>query len=359
MERAVLGRFRRWQGSGTGPRLAFVGCALLSSSVILAGFAASAPPAPAPPALPAEARGPQPAAPAPAVQPAPAPDAAPDAAPSGFWGLLPASPAATVTGYPLRPADKGAAPLRATAIPAAAAAAYQRAEAVLQGAMPACKLEWTLLAAVGQVATDHARASYDGPTLGWVLPALVGPVLTDAAGAQEPDSDGGKLDLDARFDRAVGPMGLSPQQWAQVGVDADDDGRRDALDLDDAALGAAVLLCGGSPALGDDAARTTALARLNADPAFAPRVLAVAADYRRTAAAVPAPSGPPPTIPTLPGLPSTPPAVPEDDDTLVAKAHPAPGVWGADRTPFVPFDGPDAVPWSEGPAGPPEDWKGH
>jgi hypothetical protein len=57
------------------------------------------------------------------------------------------------------------------------------------------------------------------------------------------DTDGGKLDGDKVWDRAVGPMQFVPASWRVAGVDMDGDGRRDPQDVDDAAGTAMVYLC--------------------------------------------------------------------------------------------------------------------
>ena len=54
---------------------------------------------------------------------------------------------------------------------------------------------------------------------------------------------GGVLDGDTEFDRAVGPMQFIPESWQRYGRDADGDGVIDPHQIDDAALGAANLLC--------------------------------------------------------------------------------------------------------------------
>ncbi|HEU5108467.1 MAG TPA: hypothetical protein VFT95_07900, partial [Micromonosporaceae bacterium] len=69
---------------------------------------------------------------------------------------------------PRRDVDGGLSRAVATAsasgIPAAALAAYQRAETVINAADKSCNLTWQLLAAIGRVESDHGR--YGGNTLG-------------------------------------------------------------------------------------------------------------------------------------------------------------------------------------------------
>ena len=57
------------------------------------------------------------------------------------------------------------------------------------------------------------------------------------------DSDSGKLDGDAGMDRAMGPMQFIPETWRLYGVDANNDGKVNPDNIDDAALSAAGYLC--------------------------------------------------------------------------------------------------------------------
>jgi membrane-bound lytic murein transglycosylase B len=123
-------------------------------------------------------------------------------------------------------------------IPKTALEAYGYAEWVLQQTRPDCKLQWTTLAAVGKITTDHGRSA--GGALdaqARVKPAIIGPVLSAA------DTDAGALDGDQAKDHAVGPMQLTPSMWRISGVDGDSDKVADPQDLDDAALSAAYQLC--------------------------------------------------------------------------------------------------------------------
>lgn len=197
-------------------------------------------------------------------------------------------------------------------VPSAALTAYQRAEAVINRATPRCGLEWTLLAAVGRVLTDHGER--DGHELdddGVVEPTLVGATLRTHRGTPADDTDEGALDGDRRADRRVGPMLLAPSLWSVVGVDADADGERDPQDLDDAALAVAVLLCADDGDLSTEAGRRTALLGIDDAPGFVQAVLDVDAGYQEDLRAdvVPVEYHPPGTSPTLPtqAAPPTPP----------------------------------------------------
>ena len=166
-------------------------------------------------------------------------------------------------------------------IPAAALAAYQRAETVINSADPACHLSWQLVAAIGRVESDHGRTG--GNTLdaqGVARPGIFGPALNGRQDtARIVDSDAGQYDADNTWDRAVGPMQFIPSTWSVVGVDADGDGRRDPQDIDDAALASAVYLCSGDEDLGTEAGQRAAVFRYNHSDAYVDLVLSLMNAY--------------------------------------------------------------------------------
>jgi hypothetical protein len=167
-------------------------------------------------------------------------------------------------------------------VPAVALAAYQRAAQTVDTADPACHLDWTLLAAIGQVESDHGQV--DGSSLnshGIAHPPIYGPVLDGRNGvALVRDTDAGRLDGNSRYDRAVGPMQFLPSTWAEVAVDADGDGQRNPQDINDAALGAAVYLCSGHADMSTRAGRAAAVFRYNHSHSYVARVLALALDLQ-------------------------------------------------------------------------------
>jgi membrane-bound lytic murein transglycosylase B len=167
-------------------------------------------------------------------------------------------------------------------IPAAALLAYQRAAVVIGQADASCGLSWTLLAAIGRVESDHGR--YGGARLrpdGTSSPAIRG-VALDGAGpvARIRDTDGAWLDGDPVWDRAVGPMQLLPSTWSVVGVDGDGDSVRSPDDIDDAALAAAVFLCGGPGDLTTRSGLRAAVRGYNPSSSYVASVLAVERSYR-------------------------------------------------------------------------------
>jgi membrane-bound lytic murein transglycosylase B len=166
-------------------------------------------------------------------------------------------------------------------IPAAALAAYQRAQTVIDAADKTCHLTWQLVAAIGRVESDHGRT--DGNTLdskGVAHPGIFGPELNGQRGTTRiRDTDAGQYDRDTRFDRAIGPMQFIPSTWSVVGVDADGDGQRNPQDINDAALATAVYLCSGNDDLSTTAGQRAAVFRYNHSRSYVDLVLSIAKAY--------------------------------------------------------------------------------
>jgi len=166
-------------------------------------------------------------------------------------------------------------------IPAAALAAYQRAETVIGAADEECGLRWQLLAAIGQVESNHGR--FGGNSLdadGVARPGIFGIPLDGTRNtATIADTDAGQWDADSTWDRAVGPMQFIPSTWSVVGVDADGDGTRDPQDIDDAALASAVYLCSGTDDLSTPAGQRAAVYRYNHSHSYVEQVLAIMHAY--------------------------------------------------------------------------------
>ena len=167
-------------------------------------------------------------------------------------------------------------------IPAAALRAYKRSARILSAVSPRCQLSWTLLAGIGRVESDHGR--YAGARLGTdgvSRPLILGLPLNGVGPvAAIRDSDNGRLDKDAKWDRAVGPMQFIPTTWDAVGVDGDGDGTRSPSDIDDAALAAAVYLCAGSVGVDARKAMRGALHRYNHSEEYVALVMAYEREYR-------------------------------------------------------------------------------
>ncbi len=229
---------------------------------------------------------------APAVPPPAAASAAPstDTTPDG-----PAPGGGEVTPYPgttTGPGEQPAHPQDVVAqwakrlsgglgISETAMKAYGYAAARIAVDLPACHLAWTTLAAIGKVESDHGQAK--GATLqpdGVALPPIVGPPLDGQGGRQlVTDTDTGRLDGDPVYDHAVGPMQFLPRTWQQYQVDADQDGRTDPNDLNDAALAAGQYLCAGGKDLATSGGWWAAVLSYNELQAYAKGVFDAANDY--------------------------------------------------------------------------------
>jgi membrane-bound lytic murein transglycosylase B len=133
-----------------------------------------------------------------------------------------------------------------TGIPSTVLAAYRAAEAALAASNPSCRLPWNLVAGIGRVESGHAsggRVDGAGTTNGRILgPRLDG---TTVGTATIRDTDGGALDGDAAFDRAVGPMQFIPGTWKSFAKDGNKDGVASPHNVFDAALAAGTYLCAG------------------------------------------------------------------------------------------------------------------
>ncbi len=166
-------------------------------------------------------------------------------------------------------------------IPTAAIAGYQRAEAVINSADPTCEIPWELIAAIGRVESDHGRSG--GNTLndeGLAEPGIYGIALNGKNNTQKiNDTDAGKLDADTVYDRAIGPMQFIPSTWSVVGVDGDNDGKRNPQDIDDAALATAVYLCSGDDNLSTDQGRRASVYRYNHSNDYVDLVLSIMQSY--------------------------------------------------------------------------------
>ncbi|MGH2733164.1 MAG: peptidoglycan DD-metalloendopeptidase family protein [Actinomycetota bacterium] len=167
-------------------------------------------------------------------------------------------------------------------INAAVLSAYLQAAARGGDAYPGCSVPWTVLAAVGRIESRHAGGR-DVSLDGQVDPPVLGPLLDGSLPGTRPipDTDGGQLDGDGAWDRAVGPMQVLPGNWRSLGQDGNDDGIRDPQNMYDAALTAAVVLCRGAGGgdLSDPAKLQTALHAYNPSGAYVEEVKGWVAYY--------------------------------------------------------------------------------
>lgn len=133
-------------------------------------------------------------------------------------------------------------------IPPRMLTAYKKAVQQVQKHVPKCQgMRWPILAGIAKVESNHAVGRNIADN-GDIRPKIYG-VLLNGSGAGGnttvfPDTDGGKWDGTANGERAVGPFQFLPSTWEGVGKDAGGDKTADPHNADDAALGAAVYLCG-------------------------------------------------------------------------------------------------------------------
>jgi membrane-bound lytic murein transglycosylase B len=175
-------------------------------------------------------------------------------------------------------------------IPRTALQAYGYAQQAIGATKPGCGLGWSLLAGIGAVESSHGR--FGGARLdvtGRPSRPVIGLPLDGSAGVRRiPDTDGGELDGDVVWDRAVGPMQFIPNTWRSWAVDADGDGVPDPQDIDDAALAAGRYLCSVGGDLRDPERFWRALLTYNQSRSYGQEVLDYADYYGRTSRNLPA-----------------------------------------------------------------------
>jgi membrane-bound lytic murein transglycosylase B len=171
-----------------------------------------------------------------------------------------------------------------TGIPQRALAAYAGAAIDKAAQMPSCGLAWNTLAAIGYAESRHGThaGSVIGPD-GTATPPIIGIALDGATTANIPDSDGGTIDGDAQYDRAVGPMQLIPQTWRNWHVDADADGVEDPQNIDDATTASANYLCRASGDMAAEDGWHAGIAAYNSDPDYAVTIAEAGSRYRSLA----------------------------------------------------------------------------
>ena len=208
--------------------------------------------------------------------------------PPAYAGPVPVGPndTAPAVGGPVAAANQvsgwAAQMALATGIPARPLQAYAQADRTMAAEHPNCHLNWSTLAAIGSVESNHGRhggASVAGD--GRITPPIIGPVLDGSDGNKAiRDTDGGTLDGDKTWDRAVGPMQFIPSTWAHWGARANSDGNRpDPQNIDDAALAAARYLCAGGRDLGSGTGWWQAVLSYNNTTEYAQLVYTTAQRY--------------------------------------------------------------------------------
>jgi membrane-bound lytic murein transglycosylase B len=209
----------------------------------------------------------------------------PDAPAAPTWAppAPPPTAAAVATGpgvAGLVDADWLTAAAERTGIPERALAAYAGVALAKAASMPSCGLAWNTLAAIGFAESRHG--SHDGSTLGadgTVTPGIFGVALAGGDTEHIADSDGGSIDGDADYDRAVGPMQLIPQTWRNWHTDGSGDGVEDPQNIDDATMATANYLCRASGDMTTEAGWRAGIAAFNGAESYVRAVAAAGVGY--------------------------------------------------------------------------------
>lgn len=177
-----------------------------------------------------------------------------------------------------------------TDLPVVALDAYWRAARTLRLLQPDCGLTWWVLAAVGRTESRHGRfgGGRPGPD-GTVSVPIIGIALDGTNNTRLiRDSDGGLLDGDPVYDRAVGPMQFIPTTWARWATDGNGDGVADPQNIYDASLAAARYLCASGP-IDTDQRLLSALSHYGGARPYALVVLGLAHAYAAAITGLPTP----------------------------------------------------------------------
>jgi membrane-bound lytic murein transglycosylase B len=168
-------------------------------------------------------------------------------------------------------------PLLGGRIPVVAYDAYRSAAGRAPSVTASCDVEWVVLAGIAQVESRHGRINdeHEVTADGDVAPPIRGRPLDGSRGTQTiADTDGGALDGDDEWDRAMGPLQFIPTTWRELGRDGNDDGTADPDNLYDASLTAVAHLCLREPGdYGDRGQLRRALIAYNASGRYADDVL--------------------------------------------------------------------------------------
>jgi hypothetical protein len=256
-------------------------------------------------------------------------------APSGSVTLV-GSPVHVAGAQPLAPTVITG--LAANGIPNVALNAYRVAAVRMDRSAP-CGIDWSLLAGIGRVESNHGR--FGGASLssdGTSEPRIVGPALDGKQFAFIHDSDRGQWDGDQVQDRAVGPMQFIPATWRAYGADGNGDGVADPFNINDAALAAAHYLCVAGGDLSTDAGQRQAVMAYNHSDAYVNQVLGLAHAY---AAGIPVAD-----IPLVGNTtsPVPPPSGFYGTTYYDAPASPGPAIGARDNTPASPGSTTGATP---------------
>jgi len=200
----------------------------------------------------------------------------------------PLADSATQPGYVgLIDADWADSVAEATGIPRQAVLAYAAGALRAAEVYPDCGIGWNTLAGIGLTESDHGQ--HDGSSIQpdfRVEPPIFGVVLDGGATENIPDTDGGAVDGDAEYDRAVGPMQLLPSTWASWPSDGNGDGVPDPQNIADAAIAAANHMCRAAGDMTTPDGWRDGIAAYNSGSDYLDKVATAAQKYGAEAAAV-------------------------------------------------------------------------
>lgn len=190
-------------------------------------------------------------------------------------------------------AAAAAAPEHLPGIPDPALKAYTTAVSQAGQYSPPCKgLTWADLAAIAQVESSQGAGHTIGDD-GTVTPPIYGIRLDGSSPGTQIvyDTDQGTLDGDPVYDRAVGPFQLLPATWREVWSGLGKGGSGNPQNFYDAALVAAVYLCGDGNDLSQRAGLSAAIFRYNHSQQYVDQVLAWVDTYTALGSQAPGQGG--------------------------------------------------------------------
>ncbi|MGI5518729.1 C40 family peptidase [Streptomyces sp. CA-106131] len=162
-------------------------------------------------------------------------------------------------------------------IPPRMLTAYKKAVQQVGTYVPRCQgMRWPILAGIAKVESNHAigrSIAAGGDIRPKIYGVLLGGLGVGGNTTAVPDTDGGRWDGTANGERAVGPFQFLPSTWKSIGKDAGGDKIADPHNADDAALGAAIYLCGGGRNLAQRAQLKAAIWQYNHSSAYVAGVL--------------------------------------------------------------------------------------
>ncbi|KSU58799.1 MULTISPECIES: lytic transglycosylase domain-containing protein [unclassified Gordonia (in: high G+C Gram-positive bacteria)] len=186
-----------------------------------------------------------------------------------------AHPLAPTPPPPVRPAS-----VTTGTVPVTNYDAYEAAAKSVTSTHPRCGIDWKVIAGIGRVESHHADQGNVNPD-GVLRSAIFGPRLDGSLAGNQVigDTDGGELDGDPVYDRAVGPMQFLPSTWKMYAADGNGDGKSDPQNIFDAALTTANYLCDDNLDLRDSSSLVTAVLRYNNSMEYVNKVLGFAREY--------------------------------------------------------------------------------